>query len=311
MEAKMAKAPAKKPAVTTVGMYFGLRQPASAGPSSYEVDTKMSNRLVGIEVEVENHELQQHPNPSAWVIKDDGSLRNSGAEWVTKPISAMIARAALTDLLVNSLDSACCFSPRTSVHVHVNCCDLDVQKVPYLATLYVLFEKLLYRFAGRGRMKNIFCVPIQETEKLDSAFSVGVNNLVSQWSKYTGFNLHPLAELGTVEARHMHGTRDVDKLVVWIDLLTRMVDYVHRIPVDGLRGDIQMMIDGRAKVEEWLSGIFGPNYLHLGYSGLYDLESGIEAARRAFLAPIKTPDEIRKNLTRESAYFTTRVTKGL
>lgn len=309
MEAKMAKAPAKKPVVTTVAQYFGLKTPAQAHDATYELDKSMSSRLVGIEVEVENHELQRHPSP-IWVVKDDGSLRNNGAEWVTRPISAMLARAALTDLLTNSLDNACCFSPRTSVHVHVNCCDLDVNKVPYLATLYVLFEKLLYRFAGRGRMKNIFCVPVQETEELDSAFSIGVNTLVAEWSKYTGFNLHPLAELGTVEARHMHGTRDVDKLAVWVDLLTRLVDYVHHNPFDRLKFEIQRVLDG-AITEDYLVTVFGLNWIHLGFTGPRDLESGIEAARKAFLAPVKIHDQIRKDVTRESAYFTARITKGL
>ena len=308
MDAKKPAA-AKKPVIHTIQSYFGLHSVSGVIVKEYEIDTKMSSRLIGIEVEVENHELQRNPNP-AWMVKDDGSLRNHGAEWVTRPLPAFYATAALTDLLVNSLDNDCCFSPRTSTHVHVNCLDLDIQKIPYLACVYTLFESLLYRFAGRGRQKNIFCVPVQETEELDSIFAAPTNTIVGQWSKYTGFNLHPLGDIGTVEARHMHGTRNVEKLTVWIDFLTHMVDYVHTSSVEDLKKQLQMVMDGSAK-DVWLASVFGPNYIHLGYTNISDLDSGVEAVRRAFLTPIKVHDVIRKNINRESAYFTNRITKGL
>lgn len=305
----MEKKPEQKPKISTVRSWFGHNN-VSGWVDIYEADPRMSERLVGIEVEVENYDALQMPR-SAWLAKEDGSLRNNGMEWVTRPMAAKYARAALTDLLVNALAEECCFSPRTSVHVHVDTLNLEVSKIRLLTVLYSIFEPLLYRFAGRGRNKNIFCVPVLETQLLDimqGGHSLSV--MTQRWEKYSGYNIKPLETLGTVEFRHMHGTRDVDKLTIWIDLLTRMVDYVHATPHDMLETLLQTF-GPQVDVTKFMLDVFGPNMIHLGYLDYEDIRGSVNSSKQAFLKPETLHKEYRAKLDRLSPWFMNRINKGL
>ena len=193
-----------------------------------------SNTIIGIEVEVEN-QAHRRPTHNVWSITDDNSLRNGGVEFISRPIAASMAPAALQHLFHGDFDQDYCFSPRTSVHVHLNMQDAPTEKVLDLLFIYGLFEKALYRFVGKGRWKNIYSTPITETNILTNLASHGLR---CPWEKYTGFNILPLAEKGTVEFRHMHGTIDVKKLCVWIDLITRLKAYVMKTSTEEIRRTI-------------------------------------------------------------------------
>src|SRR5690348_5544085 len=78
-----------------------------------------SQQLVGIEIEIENWTSKQSEVSRVWSSKDDGSLRNNGIEWVSTPIVAAQAPFALYHLLNDVVSPVCCFSPRTSVHIHL------------------------------------------------------------------------------------------------------------------------------------------------------------------------------------------------
>lgn len=181
-----------------------------------------SDEIIGIEVEIENVRQADGLN-RVWTMIEDGSLRNSGREFVTKPISAAAAPVVLTHLFT-VLNDDCCCSPRTSVHIHLNMINEDSTRVIDLIMLYSVFEKLFYRFAGRGRIKNIYCVPLFDTNLMKFLAERNVHN--TAWTKYTGLNILPLQNYGTVEFRHMHGTRDVGKLCMWINLITRLKAFV-------------------------------------------------------------------------------------
>lgn len=216
----------------TIAEMFGCRMPKlpncerayRGAPPTKEVIE--STRHVGIEVEVENLTLEANPKTGVWVNTTDGSLRNNGAEWITLPIEARFAPYALRELLADSLSKDCCFSPRTSTHVHVNCQDLTIVQVQDILLLYGCLEPLYFQFTGRGRIKNIYCVPIMDTSMIAMASTQKLEATMNLWSKYTGFNILPLSDKGTIEWRHMHGTFDHEKLSVWIRLIVNLVDYV-------------------------------------------------------------------------------------
>lgn len=212
--------------MTTVREQFDLGGVAAYTPKGLagaeDIWTIASSELIGIEVEVEN-QGHRRPSNAVWQITDDGSLRNSGVEFISRPIPAMYAPAALKHLFHGDMDQEYCFSPRTSVHVHLNMQDVQTEKVIDMLLVYCLFEKTLFRYVGRGRWRNIYCTPITESNLLGGIAERGIR---APWEKYTGFNLLPLAQKGTVEFRHMHGTIDVKKLCVWIDLITRLKAYV-------------------------------------------------------------------------------------
>ncbi len=250
-----------------------------------------SSQIVGIEVEVENvlHDLNI-PKGSPWVHTTDNSLRNSGAEFVSKPILASVAPAAISQLLTKILVQDCHFSPRTSVHVHLNAQDMELHQVVDLVLIYAIFEKLLYRFAGRGRVRNIFCVPITETSLcgnlLDNTF---------RWEKYTGLNLNPLHQpsaetrtaYGTIEFRHMHGTFSVDKLCIWIDLITSLKDFIMKSSTKEIRTMIVNM-DDSFDFEALAREVFGSNASVLKFCGLDEIKDCYLVAKQAIFGSRNT-----------------------
>lgn len=203
-------------------------------PDASDVWKITSKELVGIEVEVEN-QAHRRPSNQVWTVTDDGSLRNGGVEFISRPIPAEYAPAALKHLFHGDFDQEYCFSPRTSVHVHINMQDVQSEKVIDLLMIYGLFEKALFRFVGKARWKNIYCTPVTETNLLVNLASRGLR---MHWEKYTGFNLLPLQEKGTVEFRHMHGTIDVKKLSVWVDMIAHLKAYVLANKTEDIRRTI-------------------------------------------------------------------------
>jgi len=309
MEAKMAKKPAA-PKVVTVRNYFGLDAVGEHVPDGIQPEEGLSNRLVGIEVEVENHELRQYPK-AVWTATDDGSLRNNGIEWLTRPIQARYAPGALHNLMNEALMDECCFSPRTSVHVHVNCQDVPIEKISNIVLLYSVFEPLFYRFAGRGRNKNIFCVPVLETAQLSGIADKRLNNVTDGWSKYSGLNLVPLREKGTIEFRHMHGTRDVAKLTKWVDMLTRLVDFVHKSDVGELR-KLLHGFDESVNVGLLLLDIFGTSNMGaLGYTGYEEIRESVANMKQAFISTGTTTKLIVERDVATAPFFTTKIVKGI
>lgn len=251
----------------------------------------LSNQIIGIEVEVENTNFKNGiPDGSPWQEKGDGSLRNNGYEFVSKPIYAHDAPSALQQLLVDILGEDCHFSPRTSVHIHLNVQDLTQAQVTDLVLVYLLFEKLFYRFAGKGRHRSIFCVPIQDTGLADFLGSHGCIN--HAWEKYTGLNLCPIVgnrdgvhAYGTVEFRHMHGTFDVEKLSIWIDLITSLKDYILKKGTDPIR-ELVSKATSKYDFEPLAHEVFGTAAKYLKYKGGEELEKGLVAAKAAIMKEV-------------------------
>ena len=241
--------------VTTVRETYGLSAvdvyiPAKL-PNADDIWVIKSDEIIGIEVEVENQAHRRSTN-AVWTRTEDGSLRNSGVEYISQPIPAKYAPAALKHLFVGDFDQDYCFSPRTSVHVHLNMQDVSTEKVIDLLMIYSLFERCLYRFVGKNRWKNIYCTPITETVMFNQLASRGLR---LPWEKYTGLNIIPLGEHGTVEFRHMHGTFDSKKLCVWIDLICRLKAYVLAHKTEEIRRTIINFNGGH--INELAVAVFG------------------------------------------------------
>ncbi len=256
-----------------------------------------SKELIGIEVEIENVNVNGGRLNQVWRTEADGSLRNNGMEFVTAPIEAQYGPAALQNLLHEYLSQDCCFSPRTSVHVHLNVQDLTPEKVVDLVLLYVTYERLFYRFTGRGRQKNIYCVPLVDTDLLSNFANKRLDR--NGWSKYTGLNLLPVQSYGTVEFRHMHGTRDLHKLTVWINLITKLKEYVRKTTTPTIRKNIAIM-DDEYDFNGYLLEIFGEYGEYLKYSGVQDVN--YLQAKQALSAE-DTIVGIRKKASNNSAFY--------
>lgn len=291
----------------TIRSYYGLNQTARFDPSIVYTKKRATNptaltehvnstRMIGIEVEVENHAVTRAPTSGVWNTEADGSLRNSGIEYITRPIAAQWGPDALYELLGESLDkNECCFSPRTSIHVHVNMQDEEEEAVIRVLLLYTLFEKLFFRFTGRGRAKNIYCVPIQDTECLKSAAKQAIDATRQQWSKYSALNILPLSEYGTIEFRHMHGTFDYHKVCIWLRLITKLCDYACNMKNE-------LSIGEDVDYGMLLHTIFGPDAQHLKYNGIEDVKDGYSRLLTAYVNP-QTAREVSALRGTATPYF--------
>lgn len=241
-----------------------------------------SEELIGIEVEVENTNNLLHDTAlnNAWGVTDDGSLRNNGMEFISKPIHAHYAPTALQYLMEQVLTRNCSFSPRTSVHIHLNMQEATASQVSDFLGMYCIFEKLLYQYVGRGRYKNIYCVPIIETDLVPG---YAHKSLRVEWKKYTGLNLVPLASYGTVEFRHMHGTFGLEKLCGWIQLIVSLKEHVIR----GKR-DIKKRIFEMTNNTDWytlLEEVFGEHHKLLTIKTPNDFINGLATAKSMYFNP--------------------------
>jgi hypothetical protein len=199
-----------------------------------------SNSIVGIEVEVEN--VNSWTESRIWQPKEDGSLRNKGVEYISKPLPATLVPQALTNLYNHILPTYRDFSNRTSIHVHLDVTDLTEEQVNYLIFLYVIFENSFYRIVKKERKKNIFCVPIQESSLIRNLSFNRIPHFGDfRWYKYCGLNVLPVPTLGTVEFRHLHGTDNLHLICNWVGLITKLKDFIVNSDLDYLLSSIKYL----------------------------------------------------------------------
>lgn len=220
--------------------YFGCYPAFKAALKALPEIEQSAGALVGIEVEVENVNLDLWEHTIAgWSVTKDSSLRNNGAEFISVPLPLECVPQAITALyltLKKGQKATPDFSWRTSLHVHLNVRTLTPNQVAALLVAYLVFEQEFFAFAGQKRDRVNFCVPLSDTtlstylrEFFAGKRSLG--DLCEIWHKYAAANVIPLAgstkdvkagKKGTIEFRHMGGTADPIRVVQWINLLVRL-----------------------------------------------------------------------------------------
>lgn len=205
-----------------VGDYVG-HQP---DPRKYQTHPLVtSEHLVGVEFEVE-HVFSRDPM-TYWDLVEDGSLRNMGMEYVLKyPMTGADLFSAMRELDARFRATSPRVNVRCSTHVHLDARDLTVDQLTKLLLVYVVFERALYKLAGKRRKDSVFCVPLYRGRgALDwvlRPLSVGRD------SRYTGVSMAALQQHGTLEFRMLEGTTSVGRVLKWVNLITAMKDFVLR-----------------------------------------------------------------------------------
>lgn len=231
-------------------------------------------RYVGIEVEVENaasdtvHEIISH---NFIKITEDGSLRNNGLEYITCPHKSKYT-ASLLEQLFSLLHKDHKFTTRTSIHIHVNARDMTPIQIRGLVLVYLTVERLLYNWIKNDRDKSIFCVPIIETELATYL----LNKKKYDWMKYTGLNLKPLTGLGTIEFRHMHGNKDLQRNIEpWLNMILCLFKFATQHDYKYIQGRV-FELNTTSNYYTFLHDVFGH------YAGLLahpeyhkDMEEGV------------------------------------
>ena len=186
---------------------------------------------LGIEVEAE-HVSNKYPPiqiPGSWNVTDDGSLKEWGGEYVSRPIRFKYIEMELRRLFM-AIPKAV-FSPRTSIHIHMNSRDFTGEELLNFLLLYLIFERNLYDFSG-NRWLNNFCIPLHSNTHMakNAIDRIGVGVLENiPWCKYHGLNILPLtgeegssSNYGTIEFRHMVGNNNVEYIMNWCNLIVSL-----------------------------------------------------------------------------------------
>ena len=223
------------------------------------IDLVQPNFVFGVELEVENirDPMNQPKHYNYWSATNDASLRNHGVEFVSHPMKAFQIEKALRQIKELNPNYEPVFSERTSTHVHMNARDLTLNQILALTLVYASVEKLLYNWVGHNRDKNIFCVPLYNTNYLQyfSTIVEQPNNLQFTWMKYAGYNLLPLRSKGTVEFRHLYGTWDTETILQWINFLSCMKVYVKQNSLENVYDAISQLNTDSTYVS-YIQGIF-------------------------------------------------------
>lgn len=195
-------------------------------PKAVPLSSTCPSLLYGVELEIEN--VPHWPDMMVPGINSvaDGSLRNSGREFITQPMTYSNLAYCLNSFFTKNKLTKDNYSERCSIHVHTNCLDMTMDQIKTVLFLYQMCEKVLYSWVDPERFDNIFCVPWSQTNITYQSLSEKVDPTTwKAWRKYTGLNLLPLYEHGTIEWRHMSGHNDVPKLLQWCQLIGAIYTY--------------------------------------------------------------------------------------
>lgn len=244
--------------------------------------------LVGIEIEVENIDSVVNTD-YYWQYKEDGSLRNHGAEFASIPLRARQAEFAL-DYLNKSLTefNKPEFSNRTSVHVHLNVRDMTWDQIKVLVITYAMYERHFFHQAGTRRESSIFCVPLYKSHQLRNFLQNEVGS-VKSWHKYNAINLGTIlgsdscSKFGTIEFRHLFGTMDTKFIVNWINQILCLRQEVLNTTLPYLLEKLRR-INTTSEYFADYKRIFGQYALPYSIMDKADFESCITATKRAVFA---------------------------
>ena len=184
----------------------------------------------GIEVEAEGCPLDSVPEMrwsqaynSYWSVTGDGSLRNGGIEFLSKPLGRTAVRHAINALWPYFREGRMEPSVRTGIHIHASCLGLNTDHVLRILQHYALVEPALFAYVGPQREENIYCIPwyrspdevTHASQWLASWEPNFVGPTGEEPCKYSALYVQPLARFGTIEFRHAPTWTDADTMFRW------------------------------------------------------------------------------------------------
>lgn len=210
---------------------------------------------VGIEVEVENYAAGLDNTPQLWEVKADHSLRNNGAEFVTR---GGLVGSELVEAIHSLMHHCKKYNydeglPRAGIHIHLDVTDMNAansRELLHFVGTYMLTEHIFFQFAGDWRSDTGYCDPLNFSKGDYKAIgtilrdwdTLGESELRQFWagapqngvhlSKYQAINLLPMHTFGTVEFRHLPTTFDADRLITWINMILCVKAFAQNGPTE-------------------------------------------------------------------------------
>lgn len=222
--------------------------------------TEVSYRAFGVEFEVESKEylrqsarklskeLQETMIDSKHSLIDyirahhDGSLHKEfGVEFVTTILRGDKGLKIIRQL-TKILNKYFITSNRCGLHIHLSVEDFDDKELIDLYYIYQNIQPILKYYVRKDRLSNKYCSKIPKltkqtlsdirkkltTKTFDNEEVVNAKKLkdIHTGKHWDGINFSSIPEHGTLELRMMEGTLDYDKIVQWIKLHMRIIDWV-------------------------------------------------------------------------------------
>lgn len=203
---------------------------------------------IGMEIELENYHNDGDTMLKHWNITHDGSLRNSGIEFVFAGAQSGDDIVAALQELENHLESyEVTASHRTSVHVHVDFSRDTLSTVENFYLLCMLFEPTLYSIGNKQRYHNIYCPGLTHatSQIVDASLLLCCEHSLTRAgniSKYSGINLSSLSRFNTVELRNHEGTPAVTNLLPYLKALIALKYLAINLPTELIHQGTQQEI---------------------------------------------------------------------
>lgn len=199
--------------------------------------------MLGVEFEFEGVRAQAIAEAAAfiglWALKDDGSLRNQGKEFVFKePLFGVDATTAITQLVELAIKHKFACNVRTGLHIHVDCRDMSTDSLRAMCLAYAIAEPFIYKWIGDNREESNFCVPWYYSEEAITAAARIIKALTSEestdvrggnsnvaaagYQRYAGFNMNSLERFGSVEFRHMQTCINLKRIMQWVNMVLHL-----------------------------------------------------------------------------------------
>lgn len=270
---------------------------------------------IGIEVELEFNGNKPHAiaGPDSliyWDIKRDGSLKN-GVEFVVKtPLFSSSIVRALAELNATLIkqNTKPILSERTSVHIHIDARDMSKEQISNFILLYLVFERVLFKYCGEDRADNVFCLSAMKSDALINTLALFFNadnslaaDLSSSYERYASLNLASLARFGSIEIRSHKGSHNAKQIISWINILLSLKRYV--MHNNSLWGDLPSYISHEGPLE-FMHAVFGTYSRYLTYDGCdNDIIEGVRVSQNVLYSDNfkRIEDKISSEYTGENS----------
>jgi hypothetical protein len=279
--------------MTLITDVFTCKAPKVYKSKVLPVECSNPELIVGLEIETEQcprlKEWYEESISKLWMTETDGSLRGSAFEFISKPAPIKILIPELREFYRITGFKEENYTDRCSVHVHTNITDMTVQQVGVLFLVYTVFEETLFKFVnfhgiadprGKYRDTNIYCVPWNQCRYNYDVVTKMFNDAeytFRNWQKYTALNILPARTLGTVEWRHMHGTADIGKLEIWLNLIGSIMKFARENEFDEVVKTIKQLNDNSA-YQQFYTAVLG-NALPFNPDQTQAIEAGVVHAK--------------------------------
>ena len=218
------------------------KRPPSNSRVGSSLNSKMPNRLVGLEAEciIPNHTSSR--TPKHWGTTYDGSINAEedyeGIELVMIPASGDLLEEQIEELGVWCDDYEAKVNVSCGFHVHFDSTNLTAREVAHIGIVYRRAEYILKSIMPPSRQKSRWCkdfdIPLNQLRSVraeEDLIETYYTYLDAQPStekyneaRYCGLNIHSRYFHGSIEFRLHSGTLNKTKIKNWIRILSHIVE---------------------------------------------------------------------------------------